>query len=330
MKKTFFCLLLFFTCFTAMLHAGDTAPEEYVIEKQDTLWDISGNRLEDAFLWPKLWSVNPHIENPDLIYPGTKIIIPTREELLRMTAPPLRPVPAAREKSVKKPERKTVWKYTPVMKKKFIIDKRLYISSGWIADRFPGIGTVTHSPKSQQMSSKNDIVYIKLKEKGSEGGRFFIIRNIKTVRHPESGKKVGHQVRVVGILEITGTDDNMTRAKIVESYEAVQIGDGLIAYHEMEAPRIPDSARAPDINGYIIESHINSYLIGEGDIIFLDKGEKDGIQVGDVFRVISGPPARRAIGKIQIVSLKPKTSGAVLLQSDQEITIGDRWGQVTN
>ena len=53
---------------------------EQIIKKGETLWDISDDKLEDTFLWPKLWNVNPDIDNPDFIYPGLKIIIPSREE----------------------------------------------------------------------------------------------------------------------------------------------------------------------------------------------------------------------------------------------------------
>lgn len=329
MKKTFFCLLVFFILLTTTLYAQDTAPEEYIIEKNDTLWDISNKKLEDTFLWPKLWNVNPHIENPDLIYPGTKIIIPSREELMRMPDIP-RHIPVLKKQKTKKTEPKSVWKYAPVMQKKHIIDKRLYIASGWIADTFPGIGEITNSPTNQQMSSKNDFVYIKLDEEALDNKRFFAIRDVKIVKHPVSGTIIGHQIRVTGILETTGIDGDMTKAKITDSFEEIQTGDGLIPYQEMEAPLIPDTMRTPAVQGHIIESHINSYLSGEGNILFLDRGENDGLQVGDVFAVLSKQPAVRPIGKLQIVSLQPATSGAVLLESTQEVTVGMMWGQIEN
>jgi hypothetical protein len=72
---------------------------------------------------------------------------------------------------------------------------------------------------------------------------------------------------------------------------------------------------------------LNSYLLGEGDLVFLDKGNNDGLEIGDIFTVLSESPTNAAIGKIQIVTLQPTTSGAVLLQTVQEITIGTKWGQ---
>jgi len=52
-------------------------PDVYVIEKGDTLWDLSQKFLNNPWYWPKIWSLNAYIENPHWIYPGNKLkIIP--------------------------------------------------------------------------------------------------------------------------------------------------------------------------------------------------------------------------------------------------------------
>lgn len=70
---TFAALLL-----TGAVVAQDVAlrsdhPEEYVVVKGDTLWDISGRFLDKPWQWPAIWHANPQIENPHLIYPGDLI-----------------------------------------------------------------------------------------------------------------------------------------------------------------------------------------------------------------------------------------------------------------
>jgi hypothetical protein len=70
MTLTFAAIML-----TGVVLAQDVAlrsdhPDEYVVVKGDTLWDISGRFLDKPWQWPAIWHANPQIENPHLIYPG--------------------------------------------------------------------------------------------------------------------------------------------------------------------------------------------------------------------------------------------------------------------
>jgi len=324
MKKLLVFCILSLSVFIVQAHAQNNDSEEYLIKKGDTLWSISNSELEDTFLWPKLWSVNPHIANPDLIYPGSRIRIPSREELMGMPPVPMRPAPPVVKKE-KKPKaiiapQKAVQKY--------IIDRNLFIASGWIDDKFPGIGEIIYAPGDRRVIAKGDTAYLKFadKEYGSNN-QFYIIRDIKIVRHPVTDNQLGHQIRVAGILKVIGAEKDMPKAIITASFEDINVGDGLLPYRDLEPPLIPDNARTPDINGHIVESHRNSVLSDEGSIIFLDKGEKDGVQTGDIYSVFSDLPTESPIGKIQIVLLQPTTSNAVILESSNEILIGAKWGQ---
>lgn len=332
MKKTIIFFALFCIPFTISLDVRAAEPEEYIIEKDDTLWDISDTRLEDPFLWPKLWNVNPDIDNPDLIYPGAMIIIPSREELLRMPVPPPFQTPKRKpftyKPKVKAMEEKNIFIPREEKVRTHILDKTLYIWSGWISMKNPSIGKVIYAPNDREIAGKDDTVYLELDSgTASEKDMFYAVREIKLVRHPVTYDKIGYQYRITGVMEVTGYESNMIKAVVTDSFEDIQRGDGLIRYTEMEPPLLPEEERTPAISGVIIESHLNNTISGEGDVVFIDKGEKDGVQVGDVFSVFAESPTERVLGTIQIISLRPETAGAVVMTDMIEaIMLGANWG----
>ena len=47
------------------------APDQHLVVRGDTLWDISGKFLEHPWCWPQVWGMNrDEIANPHWIYPG--------------------------------------------------------------------------------------------------------------------------------------------------------------------------------------------------------------------------------------------------------------------
>ncbi len=320
MKKSFFFLFVLSVFTIAVVNADDQSSREYVIERGDTLWGISDSELEDNFLWPKLWNVNPHIENPDLIYPGTSITIPSREELMRMTMPPRKPPELKKRKQ--KPDAVIIPK---VDKKKFLVDRNLYIASGWIDDRYPAQGEIVSTPTGRVMVGQDEMVYIDTQDKADIEMQYLVIKDVKMVLHPESNEKLGHQIRVSGIIKVVGDDSGQTRAMVLKSFENVHVGDGLIPYKEIELPAVTENPRTPDNSGYIVESHMNLRLLKRGDIIFLDKGANDGLMTGDAFLIYKDNPVRRPIGNMQVISLRDHTAGAVITDISNEITIGSTW-----
>jgi hypothetical protein len=50
-------------------------PEFHVVQPGDTLWDISQTFLQSPWLWPEIWHVNDQVDNPHLIFPGDIIAL---------------------------------------------------------------------------------------------------------------------------------------------------------------------------------------------------------------------------------------------------------------
>ncbi|MBE9533082.1 MAG: LysM peptidoglycan-binding domain-containing protein, partial [Proteobacteria bacterium] len=75
---------LFLIAFSASVMATEVElnpdhPQQHVVVRGDTLWDISGMFLTYPWHWPDIWQANPQIENPHLIYPGDVISLVYRD-----------------------------------------------------------------------------------------------------------------------------------------------------------------------------------------------------------------------------------------------------------
>jgi hypothetical protein len=80
-------------------------------------------------------------------------------------------------------------------------------------------------------------------------------------------------------------------------------------------------------------------IIGENHVVFVDKGSADGVQEGNVFKVLRagdpyGAPINKAtwdpkapveqIGELLVIDVKEKACSALVVRSLRELGVGDR------
>ena len=134
----------------------------HVVQKWDTLWDISMSYLYDPFLWPQVWSANRDIENPHLIYPGQEIQIPSDivrrplpPSVAKPALPPPPPEPVPPPVMMPEPEPEPV---AEEVKQEMILALSTY---GFIIDSDEiGLGTLTSTEEKRLLISPGMKVYI--------------------------------------------------------------------------------------------------------------------------------------------------------------------------
>lgn len=316
-------------------YGQDMEYKEYKVLKGDTLWDISSKEIKDPFLWPKIWKENPDIKNPDRISPAQTIKIPLKflqkeqpEEATTEKAAAI-PEPAKIESAKEEPQ-KLAGKIIEPVKKSYAADENLIVSSGYITDfikkkMITGVGRISGAPTGRTLFGESDYVYIKTDAPANAGVKFYIMRPTTLIRHPKTNLKMGYHIAVPGVLEVVGMDNGETKAKITRSYGDLRIGDMLEPFYEVEPVIEEESPRRPDVSGFVIASHYMKLISGSYDILFIDKGRNDGLELGDILKTTAMDKYNksRTIGVIQVINLKPTTATAIVKRSESAVNVGD-------
>jgi len=312
-------IVLFFLLLTSFLSAQMQEYKDYTVLKGDTLWDISKKELNDPFLWPKIWKENPTITNPDKIYPKQKIKIPLYLAQKEISLP----VTPKQEVEIKKEEpQKEIPKKTEPVKKEYLVEKNLLISSGYIAETIPSVGKIVDSQSAKNLLGKDDYAYIETNYPVKIGDKFYVIRFAEKVKHPESGDKLGYLIEVLGIAEVISQKNNVIKVKITASYNDILIGSLLENFYEIEPPFVIDPPRKPDINGYIVTARYLRLINGTWDIVYIDKGRKDGLEAGDMLAITTGK-YKELNGVIQVINIRESTATAIVRKINIEAVKGD-------
>lgn len=325
---------------------GDENAVYYTIIRHDTLWDISERFLKDPFKWPYLWKLNPYIKNPHLIYPGDVVkVVPFGVEegkgtgagpdidslpVVRLTddgsnvvvLQPEQPVEEPQE--VREPEGPS-YKSAPLTRKGFISKKDLKAA-----------GAILKAKDSEKMLlHSGDEVYISLRDSSgvSGGDRYTVFREGALVKHPVTGKSMGHNIEILGSLVVTG-GEGVVEGRLESSFEEIEAGDKLMRYSEpLKEVRIKFSEAAVD--GVVISSLGNDYL-AKGDILYIDKGSDDGLEGGRLLKVMRPRESTRdpltgkkvtipddEIGAVVVVEVGKRTSSCIIIESVKSIKKGD-------
>jgi LysM repeat protein len=314
-------IVILAVCFIISVASSGVAEQyeykDYEVKKGDTLWDISSKELEDPFQWPLIWKENIFIENPDRIYPGQGIRIPLRVIMQKEEAVPVKPEPEPIE--VLKPPVKVI---EPV-RGRYLITKEALLAGGYITRDVPYKGEIIGSPRRRIVFGKGDEIFFNSIVPVNKGDRFYVIRKVDKVEHPKTREDLGYLVGVVGIVEAEEAGKDNVKARVIEAFNVIYTGDFLDEYYEVEPPFLPGEPRKPQIEGFVVAMAYMKTLSSQFELVHIDKGRADGLQVGDVLMTLIPGTENRQNGLLQIVSLRDNTALALVVKSDIEINRGD-------
>ncbi|HTY21107.1 MAG TPA: peptidoglycan-binding protein LysM, partial [Geobacteraceae bacterium] len=132
-------------------------------------------------------------------------------------------------------------------------------------------------------------------------------------------------------------EEKTSTAVVTKSYLETKAGDYLMPYHDRKR-EIPLRAADRDLYGYIVESQSGVITCGTGEVIFLDLGRNQGLQVGNLLYVVRevspeqniidiralGKLPDEVIGAVVVVGAGKDVSTALIIKSTQAIYRGDR------
>lgn len=315
--------------------------KQYTVKKGDTLWSITKRELVDAYQWPLVWMENRRINDPDLIYPGQVILIPIRaiapgimepragepEEMEEVPEEPgietgMEPT-VEQEKAAKKKERTPLRRNIVRKEVEPIVSRELLIEAGYITRYLPDAGSVQGDPLGRIIFGLHDVIYIETKVHTEKGQKFYITRKMTEVEHPVTKEDYGWAMKVIAVVEALESGDDELKAKVIENFDSIQPGDLLDPYIDVFIPFAPSDPRMPEFTGHVLRSGYTRFLSGGYDVIFIDKGSEDGIEVGDIFITLMQNTNDTVNGVIQIINVRHHTALAVVQKSRQQVVKGD-------
>jgi hypothetical protein len=265
------------------------APSEYTVVKGDTLWGIAGRFLKDPWKWPAIWQMNQdQIKNPHLIYPGD--VVKLDREALRLsigagggTGGEFGGSSAQAASNVVKLDPRVriepLQTAIPSIPGSVIgpfLSQPLVVEVGGL-DSAP---VILATEESRMIIGVGDTAYAD-RIGTDDGVNWQVFRPGIELRDPESGEVLGVEAKYVGDARVQRFG-NPTTLNITKARQEINRGDRLTPAREAAYPTY--MPRAPDkpIVGAIMSVDGGVSEFGQYQVITLNRGARDGIEVGHV------------------------------------------------
>jgi hypothetical protein len=197
--------------------------------------------------------------------------------------------------------------------------------------------------------SSGDYLYVRPSDGTSQmaPGDKYITYRTALIRDEGYFKTFGYQHLLTGIVEIVEVKPDYALVKIIESFRPIEINNYLMPFQPRD-PKIALKDGVPGLSAKLIRAEEGTIategrnLVGDNDIVFFDKGENDGVEIGQTYSLFHPEKdkfdsdkrkyihfAPVYIGELLVLHTEATTSTAVVLNSLRTIEPGQIVGSVT-
>ncbi|MCC2958137.1 LysM peptidoglycan-binding domain-containing protein [Massilia sp. IC2-477] len=265
------------------------APDQHVVVKGDTLWDISGTFLQNPWCWPQVWGMNrDEIRNPHWIYPGQIIYFDRARGRLSLNRPgsgddagmpPLTKLsPQVRTESL---ERNAVQSIPAGMIEPYLTQP-LVVEANELA----GAPRIVASQEGRVYLGTGDRVYVK--GNIGAGKTFQVFRPTGPLKDPQTGKVMAHEAAYLGSVTLDraaapGVDAHTFR--VTETRQEMGVGDLLIPMPPSPVRNYMPHAPAQLVDARVMSIYAGVSYAGQSQVVTVNRGSVDGLDVGSVLQL---------------------------------------------
>jgi hypothetical protein len=256
-----------------------SAPAHYTVKRGDTLWGIASMYLKDPWLWPEVWVINPQVVNPHLIYPGDQLALAYgadgRPQISLEQAGAVRLDPRLRSSDLDGS-----------------IPTIPYAAISAFLGR-PAIMTeeeIRHSPyvvafrDEHQVGSTNNTAYVRALP-ATPAGSYAIVHIAGPLRDPDDNSVIAYEAIYTATAQVERAGDP-AKTILSDSARETLRGDRLVSGDLSQTPmNFTPRAPAGNVRGQIIDVVGGTDLVGQYQIVAINRGKRHGIEPGTVLAI---------------------------------------------
>lgn len=314
------------------------APDQYIVVKGDTLWDIAGKFLQKPWRWPEIWELNrEQIRDPHWIYPGDVIYLDRSGAHPRLrlgkpfgdgNLPTVRLQPMVRSEAIAASAIPTV-RAADVAQ---FLNRPLIVDERGLAEHPRIIGT----EEGRVYLSRGDRAYVRGITDGSVKS-WHVYRPARPLLDPDTRQPIAYEALFVGAATLVREGDPAT-LRIDGTSEEVGVGDRLMPARRDDVVNYVPRAPEKPVRARIVSVYRGVTQVGRNNVVALNVGSEQGVEVGSVLSVLAlgrtvvdrEDPKRAQIklpdetaGQLLIFRTFDKIAYGLVMSASRPISIGD-------